>query len=62
MARLDVKYIAIDPYYLNQTQTFIGLNIEDCWLQKYYFERWLGREHSSGISTIYKIEIIQEKL
>jgi hypothetical protein len=62
MARLDVKYIAIDPYYLDQKQTFIGINIDDCWLQKYHFERWLGREHSSGISTIYKIDIIQEKL
>lgn len=62
MARLDVKYIAIDPYYSDQTQSFIGYDIDDCWSQKYHFEKWLGREHPSGIRTIYKCEIINEKL
>ena len=62
MARLDVKYIAIDPYYLDHTQSFIGYNIDDCLSQKYHFDKWLGREHPSGIRTIYKCEIINEKL
>lgn len=62
MARLDVKYTAIDPYYSDQEQTFIGYNIDDCWLQKCDFDEWLGRNHLSGISTIYKCEIIREKL
>lgn len=62
MARLDIKYIAIDPYYSDQEQTFIGYNIDDCWSQKCDFDDWLGRNHPSGISTIYKCEIIQEKL
>lgn len=62
MARLDVKYIAIDPYYSDHTQSFIGYNIDDCWSQKYHFDKWLGREHPSGIRTIYKCEIINEKL
>ena len=62
MARLDVKYTAIDPYYSDQEQTFIGYNIDDCWPQKCDFDEWLGRNHLSGISTIYKCEIINEKL
>ena len=62
MARLDVKYIAIDPYYSDNTQSFIGYDIDDCWSQKYHFDKWLGREHPSGIRTIYKCEIINEKL
>ena len=62
MARLDVKYIAIDPYYSDQNQSFIGYTIDDCWSQKCDFDKWLGREHPSGIRTIYKWEIINEKL
>ncbi len=38
MARLDVKYTAIDPYYSDQEQAFIGYNIDDCWSQKYDFD------------------------
>lgn len=62
MARLDIKYIAIDPYYSDQKQSFIGYNIDDCWSQKYDFDEWLGRNHPSGIDTIYKWEIMNEKL
>ena len=39
-----------------------GYNIDDCWSQKCDFDKWLGREHPSGIRTIYKCEIINEKL
>ena len=42
MARLDIKYIAIDPYYSDQEQSFISYNIDDCWIQKYHFDKWLG--------------------
>ena len=62
MARLDIKYVAIDPYHSGQEQSFIGYNIEDCWSQKYEFDRWLGRNHPSGIMAIYKFEIKREKL
>lgn len=62
MSRLDIKYIAIDPYHSDQEQSFIGNNIEDCWSQKYEFDRWLGRNHPSGIMAIYKFEIKREKL
>lgn len=62
MARLDIKYIAIDPHYSDQEQSFIGYNIDDCWSQKYDFDDWLGRNQPSGIKAIYKWEIINEKL
>lgn len=60
MAKIIVKYVAIDPYYSTTTQTFIGENLDSCDQQKYEFEKWLGRNHSNGIASIYKIEIIKE--
>lgn len=33
MACLRIKYVAIDPYYSDQEQSFIGYDIEDCWSQ-----------------------------
>ena len=53
--------MAIDPYYSDQEQSFIGYDIKDCWSQKYDFDRWLGREHPMGMKAIYKEEILQEK-
>lgn len=55
---LKKKYRAIDPYYSDQIQTFIGSDINSIDEQIYEFERWLGREHPNGIVTIYKTEII----
>lgn len=62
MARLVVKYKAKDPYYSDQTQTFIGCDINSCWDQMNDFEEWLGREHPSGIMAIYNSEIIKEEM
>lgn len=62
MARLVVKYNAKDPYYSDQIQTFIGCDINSCWDQMYDFEEWLGREHPSGIMSIYNSEIIKEEM
>lgn len=62
MACLKIRYVAIDPYYSDQEQSFIGYDIEDCWSQKYDFDRWLGREYPMGMKAIYKEEILQEKL
>lgn len=62
MARLKIKYTAIDPYYSDQEQVFIGSDIEDCWSQAYMFEKYLGRNHSNTIMLTYKTEIIEEKL
>ena len=61
MACLRIKYVAIDPYYSDQEQSFIGCDIEDCWSQKYDFDQWLGREHPMGMKAIYKEQILQEK-
>ena len=52
-----IKYTAIDPYYSDMVQTFIGSR-ESIDNQIYEFEKWLGKEHSNGISSIYKTEFI----
>lgn len=62
MARLKIKYEAVDPYYSDEMQTFIGYDIDDCWEQCTEFEKWLGREHPAGIMFIYKTHILEEKL
>lgn len=53
---LKIKYIAIDPMYFDQEQTFIGADEMDCENQAADFEEWLGRNHPSGISSIYRTE------
>lgn len=55
--RLKIKYIAIDPYYSDMVQIFVGSrsSIDQ---QVYDFESWLGKEHSNGTASIYKTEII----
>lgn len=50
----QVWYKAIDPYYSDQLQTFIGVDAEDLDHQQYEFEKWLGREHPAGIRYIYE--------
>lgn len=57
---LKIKYIAIDPYYSDVEQSFIGLDIDSCERQRFEFESYLGREHSNGISSIYKTEILYD--
>ena len=42
MARIKVRYNAIDPYYSTHIQTFIGVSLADCEGQKYEYEEWLG--------------------
>ena len=54
------KYTAIDPYYSDQIQTFIGSDWNSIEDQIYEFEKWLGQEHSNGIATIYETEIIYD--
>lgn len=61
MAELKVKYTAIDPYYSDQEQVFIGVDLQSCYDQKYEFEDWLGSEHADGITSIYKTEIIEKE-
>ncbi len=61
MARLKIRYNAADPYYSTHEQTFIGVNLDDCDNQRFEYEQWLGREHPSGIMTIFKPEILEER-
>lgn len=61
MARLKIRYKAVDPYYSTHEQTFIGVNLDDCDNQRFENEQWLGREHPSGIMTIFKPEILEER-
>ena len=56
--KLKVKYISIDQYETTHEQTFIGIDINDCDNQRYEYEKYLGRYHSNGISSIFKTEII----
>lgn len=50
------KYVAIDPHYSDFEISFIGDNLDKIDEQIFDFEKYLGREHPSGISTIYKTE------
>lgn len=61
MARLKIRYKAVDPYYSTHEQTFIGVNLDDCDNQRFEYEQWLGREHPSGIMTIFIPEILEER-
>lgn len=56
---LKILYESIDPYYSSMTQTFIGVDDEDCWNQKCEFEEWLGRNQPDGIKCIYRDKIIR---
>lgn len=51
---LKIFYEAIDPYCSSMTQVFIGIDEKSCWNQKYEFDKWLERHHSSGIRCIYR--------
>ena len=51
--KATINYKAVDPYYSDQTQTFIGETQESINKQIEEFEKYLGREHPAGVSTIY---------
>jgi len=50
-----VKYIAIDPYYSDITQEYIGTSDEEIDNIQYETEEYMRGEHSS-LSDIYKKE------
>lgn len=54
-----VKYIAIDPYYSDITQTYIGSSEEEVDKIQCETEEFMRGEHYS-LSTIYEKEIIQD--
>ena len=55
-----VKYTAIDPYYSDVIQEYIGFTEEEIDSIQYETEKFMGREHPSGIMSLYKTEIIEE--
>lgn len=55
-----VKYVAIDPFYSDFTQTYIGMSWDDIDTQQDEFEEYLGQYHENGIQSIYKPELIFE--
>lgn len=54
-----VKYKAVDPYYSDQTQTYIGATMEEVDNIQYETEEFMAREHAC-LGMIYKPEIIFE--
>ncbi len=58
--RTKILYRAIDLYYSDQEQIFIGMNQDSIDYQITEFERWLGRNHPAGISCIYEAIILEE--
>lgn len=61
MAKLKVLYKAIDPYYSDCVQTFIGETLSSCEEQMFEHNEWLGRNHPNGIYSIYETEILTEE-
>ncbi len=58
--KLRIKYIAIDPYYSDFEELFVGENADSVDSQKVEFEKYLGRNHANGILSIYKTEILYD--
>lgn len=56
-----VKYTAIDPYYSDFEETYIGENLDSLDEQEYELEKYVGRNHPHGIDAIYKIELLEER-
>lgn len=55
-----VKYEAIDPYYSDFEETYIGTTLDDIDTQQYETEKFMGRHHENGIDSIYKPVLIYE--
>ena len=55
-----VKYTAIDPYYSDVTQIYIGIDSDEIDNIQYETEKFMCGEHSN-ISNIYKSEVIKDE-
>lgn len=55
-----VKYTAIDPYYSDVVQTYIGMDSDEIDSIQYETEKFMSREHSN-IGNIYKSEVIKDE-
>jgi hypothetical protein len=55
-----VRYIAIDPYYSDVTQTYIGTNSDEIDAIQSETERFMCKEHSNT-GNIYRSEVIKDE-
>ena len=55
-----VKYIAIDPYYSDVIQTYIGMDSDEIDSIQYETEKFMCKEHSN-IGNIYRSEVIKDE-
>ena len=55
-----IKYKAIDPYYSDITQTYIGSTIEEIDNIQYETEEFMKGENLS-LSSIYDVNIIEDE-
>ena len=55
-----VRYLAIDPYYSDITQTYIGSTIEEIDNIQYETEEFMKGENLS-LSSIYDVNIIEDE-
>lgn len=55
-----VKYIALDPYYSDFEETYIGTTLYEIDMQQEELEEYLGHNHENGIQSIYRPELVFE--
>lgn len=53
-----VKYTAVDPYYSDQIQTYIGSTPSEVDSIRYETEEYMAREHPGGLGMIYRVETV----
>lgn len=61
MPRRIVKYTSIDPYYSDQTHSYIALTWDDVDAMEMEQEAYMAYGHPMGLSAIYNTEIISEE-
>lgn len=59
--RRVVKYISIDPFYCDKTQTYIGYDGDEIDSIQYETEKYMGQYHPNGINNIYKSEVVYDE-
>ena len=53
-----VKYVAVDPYYSDVEQTYIGSTAEEVDNIRKETEEFMAKEHNGLLSMIYKTEVV----
>ncbi len=55
-----IWYEAIDPYYNDELQTFIGTSHDDLDAQEYEHDKFLGRYNPAGIMFLFDKHVVYE--